>query len=249
MQRYFLQENAELNQRFFIHNTDDIHHIKNVMRKSVDQEIILTFEDQKSLISKIIAFHDDSIELETVEDITRQTELPVDITIASGLIKGDKYEWLLQKATEMGAHHFIAVQSERSIVKLDEKKISKKLDRWQKIVKEASEQSMRLTIPSIKYKSNFKSIYDNMNEYDYVIIAYEEEAKSGGTSKFHQIGSNLKHGQKVLMIFGPEGGLTENEVNLYDDAIKVSLGPRILRAETAPLYALAALSYQLELMR
>lgn len=61
MQRYFLQENAELNQRFFIHNTDDIHHIKNVMRKSVDQEIILTFEDQKSLISKIIAFHDDSI--------------------------------------------------------------------------------------------------------------------------------------------------------------------------------------------
>lgn len=249
MQRYFLQGNAELNQRFFIYNTDDIHHIKNVMRKSIDQEIILTFENQKSFISKIIAFHDNSIELETKQDITRQTELPVDITIASGLIKGDKYEWMIQKATEMGAHHFIAVQSERSIVKLDEKKISKKIDRWQKIIKEASEQSMRLTIPTIKYKSNFKSIYDNMNEYDYVIIAYEEEAKSGETSKLHQIGSNLKQGQKVLILFGPEGGLTEDEVNLYDDAFKVSLGPRILRAETAPLYALAALSYQLELMR
>lgn len=249
MQRYFLLENAELNQRFFIHNTDDIHHIKNVMRMNVDQKLILTFKDQKSLISKIIAFHDDSIELETIEDTTRQTELPVEITIASGLIKGDKYEWMIQKGTEMGAHHFIAVQSERTIVKLEEKKQSKKIDRWQKIIKEASEQSMRLTIPDIEYKSSFKSIYDNMNEYDYVLIAYEEEAKRGETSKLHQVVSNLKHGQKILIIFGPEGGLTESEVNLFKGSEKVSLGPRILRAETAPLYALAALSYQLELMR
>ncbi|MBO3062391.1 MULTISPECIES: 16S rRNA (uracil(1498)-N(3))-methyltransferase [Mammaliicoccus] len=249
MQRYFLLENAELNQRFFIHNTDDIHHIKNVMRMNVEQKIILTFKDKKSLISEITAYHDDCIEVLTLEDTTRQTELPIEVTIASGLIKGDKYEWMIQKATEMGAHHFIAVQSERSIVKLEEKKLHKKLERWQKIVKEASEQSMRLTIPDIKYKSNFKGIYDNMNEYDYILIAYEEEAKRGETSKLHQIGSNLKHGQKILIIFGPEGGLTESEVHLFKDAVKMSLGPRILRAETAPLYALAALSYQLELMR
>lgn len=249
MQRYFLLENAELNQRFFIHNSDDIHHIKNVMRMQVDQKVILTFKDQKSLISKIIAFNSDNIELETIEDITRQTELPVEITIASGMIKGDKYEWMIQKATEMGAHHFIAVQSERTVIKLDEKKRDKKLDRWQKIVKEASEQSMRLTIPVVKYQSNFKAVYDNMNEYDYVLIAYEEEAKRGETSNLHKVVAQLEQGQKILLIFGPEGGLTENEINLFEGAEKVGLGPRILRAETAPLYALSVLSYQLELMR
>nr|WP_263313135.1 16S rRNA (uracil(1498)-N(3))-methyltransferase [Mammaliicoccus sp. Marseille-Q6498] len=249
MQRYFLHEDAELNQRFFIHNTDDIHHIKNVMRMTVDDEIIITFSDQKSLVSKIIAFQDDHIEILTIDDTTRQTELPVEITIASGLIKGDKYEWMIQKATEMGAHHFIAVQSERSVVKLDAKKQDKKLDRWQKIIKEASEQSMRLTIPDINYHSNFKSVYDIIDEYDYVLIAYEEEAKRGEKNKFHQVGAKLERGQKILIVFGPEGGLSEDEVNLFNDGEKIGLGPRILRAETAPLYALAALSYQLELMR
>ncbi len=249
MQRYFLLENAELNQRFFLHNNEDIHHIKNVMRMTVDDEIIITFNDQKSMICKIIDFHEQNIEVLTLEDTTRQTELPVEISIASGLIKGDKYEWMIQKATEMGAHHFIAVQSERSVVKLDHKKQSKKIDRWQKIIKEASEQSMRLTIPDIRYMSNFNSVCDIINEYDYVLIAYEEEAKRGGTSNLHQIGSNLKKGQKVLIIFGPEGVLSEKEVALFEDGYNISLGPRILRAETAPLYALAALSYQLELMR
>ncbi|GGI40098.1 16S rRNA (uracil(1498)-N(3))-methyltransferase [Mammaliicoccus stepanovicii] len=249
MQRYFLLENAELNQRFFIHNREDIHHIKNVMRMSENQKLIITFRDKESYISEIVAFHDEKIEVLTVENVTRQTELPVEITIASGLIKGDKYEWMIQKATEMGTHHFIAVQSERAVVKLDQKKRDKKIERWQKIIKEASEQSMRLTIPDIEYKSNFKALCDIMNEYDYVIIAYEEEAKHGESGKLHQIGNKLEHGHKILLIFGPEGGLSKAEVDLFNDGEKVSLGPRILRAETAPLYALAALSYQLEIMR
>lgn len=249
MQRYFLSENAGINQRFFIHNMDDVHHIKNVMRMKEDQKIIVTFNNQKSYTTKILSIQDNQIEIETVSDETRQVELPVDVTIASGLIKGDKYEWMLQKSTEMGAHHFIAIQSERSVVKLDSQKANKKISRWQKIIKEASEQSMRLMIPDIKYLSNFKSICDIIYKYDYVIIAYEEEAKRGETSKFHEIVSNLKHGEKILFVFGPEGGLSLDEVNVIKESIKVSLGPRILRAETAPLYALSALSYQLELMR
>lgn len=79
----------------------------------------------------------------------------------------------------MGANHFISVGMDRSVVKLQENKVQKKIDRWQKIVKEAAEQSYRLVIPDVKFQSNLKVIYDTINNYDYVLIAYEDEAKHG----------------------------------------------------------------------
>ena len=82
------------------------------------------------------------------------------------------------KSTELGANHFISVGMDRSVVKLQENKVQKKIDRWQKIVKEA-EQSYRLVIPDVKFQSNLKVIYDTINNYDYVLIAYEDEAKHG----------------------------------------------------------------------
>ncbi|MEJ7422924.1 RsmE family RNA methyltransferase, partial [Staphylococcus haemolyticus] len=78
----------------------------------------------------------------------------------------DKYEWMIQKSTELGASQFIAVGMQRSVVKLNENKVIKKLERWQKIIKEAAEQSYRLIIPEIEYKSNLKEIYDIIDEYD-----------------------------------------------------------------------------------
>ncbi len=98
------------------------------------------------------------------------------------LIKADKYQWLLQKATELGASSFIAVSMEHSIVKLNEAKVAKKIERWQKIIKEAAEQSYRLVIPSIQFEWNLKLICDTIDNYDYILIAYEEEAKDGELS-------------------------------------------------------------------
>ena len=86
------------------------------------------------------------------------------------------------KSTELGANHFISVGMDRSVVKLQENKVQKKIDRWQKIVKEAAEQSYRLVIPDVKFQSNLKVIYDTINNYDYVLIAYEDEAKHGEKS-------------------------------------------------------------------
>ena len=79
----------------------------------------------------------------------KKTELPISVTIASGLPKGDKLEWIIQKGTELGAIEFIPFIAARSVVKWDEKKVGKKLDRWQKIAKEAAEQSHRTVIPDI----------------------------------------------------------------------------------------------------
>ncbi|MBU7342320.1 RsmE family RNA methyltransferase, partial [Staphylococcus aureus] len=90
---------------------------------------------------------------------------------------------------------------------------------------------------------------DTIDNYDYILIAYEEEAKDGELSNFKQTLQQFKAQDKVLMIFGPEGGLSENEISLFSNtSTVVGLGPRILRAETAPLYALSAISYEKELM-
>lgn len=249
MQRYFLNQNADENQRFFITKKEDIHHITNVMRNSVGNKIILTFKDQSVYTCEIVEISNEGITVSLLEKQNINTELPVDVTICSGLIKADKYEWLLQKATELGASSFIAVSMERSIVKLNDSKVAKKLDRWQKIIKEAAEQSYRLAIPSIQFESNLNMIYDTIDNYDYVLIAYEEQAKDGELSNFKQTLQQFNSQDKVLMIFGPEGGLSEKEIAIFNNSSTiVGLGPRILRAETAPLYALSAISYEKELM-
>ncbi|EFV89132.1 MULTISPECIES: 16S rRNA (uracil(1498)-N(3))-methyltransferase [Staphylococcus] len=249
MQRYFMNQSADENQCFFIENKEDYHHIVNVMRYKEGQNIIVTFSDENVFRCKIISINDQSIEIKLEEKQQINTELPQNITICSGLIKADKYEWMIQKATEMGANEFIAVAMERSVVKLNDSKVEKKLSRWQKIIKEAAEQSYRLTIPNIKFKSNLKEIYGMINQYDYVLIAYEEQAKHGELSQFKQTIKQFKTQDRVLIIFGPEGGLSDSEIALFDDVSTiVGLGPRILRAETAPLYALSAVSYEKELL-
>lgn len=244
MQRYFLNENAEVNQRFFVNNEDDQHHIKNVMRLKEDDMIIINFSNG-AFKSKIIQI--DPLEIQALEYVNVQTELPVQVTIASGMLKNDKYEWMIQKATELGAHAFIPFASSRTIVKLDDKKAKKKIERFEKIIKEAAEQSYRLTIPEINYKMNSQAIYDIIEQYDYVLVAYEETAKAG-ISEFHQALNDIPNGSSILMVFGPEGGLTKEEVAKFQGKV-IGLGPRILRAETAPLYALSAISYYYELMR
>ena len=111
----------------FITNKEDIHHIKNVMRQSEGQQIVTTFNDQNVYTCEIIHIGDQEIEIELIEKQDIDTELPQHITICSGLIKADKYEWMIQKATELGASEFIAVEMQRSIVKLNSTKASKSL--------------------------------------------------------------------------------------------------------------------------
>ena len=109
----------------FIENKEDYHHIVNVMRYKEGQNIIVTFSDENVFKCKIISINDQSIEIKLAEKQQINTELPQNITICSGLIKADKYEWMIQKATEMGANEFIAVAMERSVVKLNDSKVER----------------------------------------------------------------------------------------------------------------------------
>ncbi|MGT0244106.1 RsmE family RNA methyltransferase [Staphylococcus aureus] len=112
----------------------------------------------------------------------------------------------------------------------------------QKIIKEAAEQSYRLVIPSIQFESNLKLICDTIDNYDYILIAYEEEAKDGELSNFKQTLQQFKAQDKVLMIFGPKGGLSKTKFH-YLILVELLVLDQNFMVETAPLYALSAISH------
>ncbi|QKY69500.1 16S rRNA (uracil(1498)-N(3))-methyltransferase [Lentibacillus sp. CBA3610] len=248
MQRYFVPaENWKDNQ--VIMTDDDAHHISRVMRSKPEDEIICNHPDGKAAICQITDITSDNVRAVISEWLDESAELPIDVTIAQGLPKSDKMEFVLKKGTELGAAAFIPVQADRSVVVWDHKKMEKKMNRYRKIVKEASEQSHRNKIPLIQQPVNgIKQLADENSQYDLKLFAYEEEAKTESFQSFGTLVSKMNSGDRVLIVIGPEGGFSEQEAALLKqrEFMPVRLGPRILRTETAALYALASISYQFE---
>lgn len=249
MQRYFVHEPYEAKAEFTI-TGENFHHIVHVMRMSPGQQIYLVFDEQVVIRAEILRVSPDEVVVVERKKEQTKTELPIKVTIASGYPKGDKLEWIVQKGTELGAQEFIGFPAKTSVVKWDQKKISKKKQRLEKIAMEAAEQSHRQLAPNVLLLDDKQPLLDFFSSYDYVIVAYEESAKSGERSRFASLLTQMEPEQSVLLIFGPEGGFTKEEVHLFQKhhATLCGLGPRILRAETAPLYALSAISYQFELV-
>jgi 16S rRNA (uracil1498-N3)-methyltransferase len=249
VQRYFIEEQGSTDQ--FNISGDDYHHIVRVMRMKAGDEIICVSPQGRSAVCQIAEITDEMVMANVVKWEEGTKELPVHVVIASGLPKGDKLELIIQKGTELGAYEFVPFTASRSIVKWDSKKAAKKVERWQKIAKEAAEQSHRSWVPEVKEPISFKELVKASDEYTYKLVAYEEEAREGEASVLSSTLAKLGKGDSLLIVFGPEGGLTSQEVDLLkkNGFLACGLGPRILRTETAPLYALSAVSYHFELLR
>ena len=236
MQRYF----SNIDNNFFVHFTpDDEHHILHVMRMKKGDEIEVV-SDGKVFLCRIDNLH--PLEVSVIHEIENDVELKECITLLFALTKGDKIDLVLQKATELGVKKVALIESERTVVKYEGKDIDKKLARFNKIMKEASEQSHRLVVPELlgiyNLKNLPKEIFSDIN-----YVAYEKDANdiSGAFSK-------LEKGKSISILIGPEGGFSEQEINRLTEQgfIRTSLGKRILRAETAAIYALSVIGYLLE---
>jgi len=250
MQRYFVHSNQIEDQAVTI-TGEDVHHIVRVMRMTVEDQLLCSLSDtRQTALCQIAEITNDTVVTDIVEWIKAETEIPVRITIANGLPKGDKLELVIQKGTELGAESFIPFNAARSIVKWDEKKGQKKVERWNKIAKEAAEQSHRSFLPEVTAPLSFTELLKESGNYHHKLVAYEESAKEGESSAFAQALRKMNAGESVLVLFGPEGGLSEKEIDKLTEYgfVCCALGPRILRTETAPLYALSAISYHFELM-
>ena len=223
----------------------DVNHIKNVLRMKPGEDVRISDGSGNVYLCCVDAYEEGTAVLDILKELDSDTELPSEIVLFQGLPKGDKMDWIVQKAVELGAHAVVPFSAKRSIVKLDEKKAKKKQERWQAIAKGAAEQSGRSRIPEVRQLTTFAGALDAASDLDVVLIPYELEEGMEETARTIE---NIAPGQSVGIFIGPEGGFEETEVEQAKErgAQPVTLGKRILRTETAGLTTLSILMYHLE---
>lgn len=233
MQRYFAKDKKD---NMFLLDKTDLHHIKNVMRMKDNEEIEVVY-DEKLYRCRVNINEEVVINLIEEKDVAGNSSIPK-ISIIVPVLKENKMDYILQKSTELGVSEIIPIITERTLVKVNEKE-DKKLDRWKRICKEASEQSMRVTIPNI---TNVKRIKD-LNDIDGAKIVCSTFGNVISLKKFLQTSTKY---DKIYIVVGPEGGLSKNEEEILNKMgfISISLGSNILRVETVPLSIISMINYE-----
>ena len=244
MQKYFISEEDFANNKI---TSDDVFHIKNVMRGKIGDEILVGCNG-KSYLAKISKISNE-VNFEIIEEKIGNHELPISVFVYQGYPKSDKIEEIIKHSTELGATSIIPTLMKRSVFKLDEKKKDSKLIRFNRIAKEAAEQSFRDVVPQIEDIVKLKSV--DFSAFDKRILCFEDDAKDGEVSNFKSVISSLKPNDKVAVVIGPEGGIDLDEVWWLKSQgfISCGVGPRILRTQTVVFYVLSAISYEMELKK
>lgn len=240
MPRFFLAGTNIAGGTVFITGADAEH--AKVLRLKIGDRIVIcdgNKTDHHCVIKKI---NPDSVEAEVTESIVSPTEPTVSVTILAGLPKqGERSDYIVQKCTESGASEIVFFLSHRCVAKPDQKGFEKKIQRWQRIAEEAAKQSGRGIIPTVSAVNTFAEALDIAIKTDLPLFMYETGDRTDLKTAIENAGSFTS----AAILTGPEGGFEPFEADL---AAKIgfhicSMGPRILRCETAPLTALTALMY------
>ena len=191
----------------------------------------------------IVKFNKGELFVECVRETVINNELACNITLIYGLPKGDKFEFVVQKATELGVTTIVPYAASRSVSVISKEKEDKKVERWNKIAKEASEQSKRNKLVKVEKICDENTILNYKSKIN--LVAYEDVSGEGCSKLFNIL--NKKY-DSITLVVGPEGGFEQREIdNLVNNGFEVvSLGRRILRSETAPLFLMSIISYMYE---
>lgn len=224
----------------------DVNHIKNVLRMKTGEEVMVSGGNNTDYHCRISEISDDEIRLSIVERLESDKELPARIHIFQGLPKSDKMELIIQKCVELGVYEIIPVSMKRCVVKLDDKKASSKIARWQAISESAAKQSGRSIIPYVRNVMSYKEALNYAFTMDYTIVPYE---LAEGMEATKAALANIKPGMDVAVFIGPEGGFDVSEIAEAGEKgmVPISLGKRILRTETAGLAVMSIIMYHLEI--
>ena len=244
MQQYFLNEELNVNSIYEL-SKDDSNHIVRIMRKKINDKVYVVFNNEIKYICNIIDNNVDKVLITPYEQVDGSNELPIKITVAIPPLKNDKIEYLIQKITELGVSNIVLFNSERNIAKIKKDKVDSKLNRWNKIIKEAAEQSKRNIIPDITYVDSLGDLIKFSENYDYKVVAYEKESVNEDNINLKKLLTSDLNNKDVIAVFGSEGGLSEQEIDslIAGNFDVIGLGKRILRAETAPLYFVSCVAY------
>lgn len=218
----------------------DARHLKTILRAEVGDKIAVVTES-KEYIAEITEINKDDILCEIVEEIERNNETKINITLCQGIPKQTKMETIIQQNVEIGVKNFIPLITERTVVKLNDKdRENKKLERWRKIAKESSKQSKRNAIPAVEDILTVKELVERLRNEDVeIIVPYELEDMKILKDVLKEPKENY------YIIIGPEGGFDIREVEMFKEigAHIVTLGKRILRTETAGIVAASVVMY------
>lgn len=220
---------------------DEVKHIRRVLRLKVGDGITVFDGSGKEYEGSIVKAGTSSVIIRIHQILSSTKESPIRITLAQSLLKGEKMDYLIQKATELGVSEIIPFFSSRSVPLLEASKKTSRYHRWEKIAIEASKQCGREVLPRVQPLRDYSEIFEAASPGSLRIILCEKEG-----SRLKEVLSESKERRKIFFIVGPEGGLSREEVEYAKGKtfVPVNLGNRILRAETASLCLLSLLQYE-----
>ena len=225
----------------------DIKHMIKVMRLAEGDSVDVSDSMEWEYKTEIVSIDADEVLLSIVDKQKFAREPETRVTLFQGVPKAGKMETIIQKCVELGVYAIVPVFMERTVV-VEKGNFGKKLDRWQKISDEAVKQCKRGVIPQIEEQCSFKEMLPQLADFDLILFPYENETGYSIKDCLRNIPSDQKP-ETVAIVIGPEGGFSDKEATLMDEAgaARVTLGKTILRTETAGMAALAMTMYELEL--
>ncbi len=245
MYRFYMSADQLAEKEVFI-SGGDVNHIKNVLRLEVGDWIVACDGNGTDYVSRIQSICSDEVVASIEKVQPTGTELPVKITLFQGMPKKDKLELIIQKAVELGACEIVPVMTKRTVVKLsEEKKINKRLERWQSIAYAAAKQCDRGIIPTVHKPVSYEEALAMADQLDYNVIPYELQT---GMEEARKIVDQACKQRSLGIFIGPEGGFEPEEVEraMTRNIHPMTLGKRILRTETAGMALLSILMFQMQ---
>ncbi len=244
MPRFFVKPSDISDERLYI-RADDAYHIARSLRMAVGDELTVSDGEGGEYLCTLLRIRDDECECLIKESRPSPSEPPVKITLFMAYPKGDKLEFVVQKATELGVSEIVPFESSRCVKKQKAEKADKQTERLMRIAKEAAKQCGRGILPRVSPAVSFSEMLSAAASSELALFCYEGE----GAVSLKRVLTENPSARSISVIVGCEGGFSEKEAELCKNAgaYTVNLGPRILRCETAPCYVLSALSFFFEL--
>ncbi|HEX7593061.1 MAG TPA: 16S rRNA (uracil(1498)-N(3))-methyltransferase [Anaerolineae bacterium] len=242
MHRFFVSPQAIKDSRIALRGTL-VHQIRDVLRMRPGDTIVLLDNSGWAHRAELVTIDRDAVRGRVVEKWKLETEPQTRITLYQGLLKGQKFEWVLQKGTEIGIVAFVPVLAARCVIGTVNDVSDARIERWEKIIVEAAEQAGRAALPHLANTLLFAHACEQAGRGGLALIPWEGEHSRG----LREALQGVPKSKEISLFIGPEGGFAEEEIATAQSrgVIPVSLGPRILRAETAGLAAASAILYEL----
>ena len=244
MPRFFVSPDS-IRENIIMIEKDDAYHIARSLRMAVGDEVTVCDGEGGEYLCHLTKIRDEFCECEVYECRRAVSESPVEVTLYMAYPKGDKLETVIQKAVELGAVRIVPFESSRCIKRPKAEKLDKLTSRLSRIAEEAAKQCGRARLAAVSAPISYREVLSELGGYSLSLFCYEDEDSLSIKSALKE----AKNVTSIAVIVGSEGGFSEDEAALAKEhgALSVTLGKRILRCETAPLYALTAISYEYEL--